>query len=509
MKVTSFTSPYLGRLSQFQAMIIICGLFAASIITFRYNGPLAAVAVSAAFLVVYFLSVEQALFLFLATTLLCPSTILWRFGNLDWNLSRIAFVLLVVIWILALSSKKIQLKRTPLDLAIVFFIGALFISIMVNGFHMNSDQFDRALKTFGYILLEWFALYYITATIPKNRQQIRKIFIIILFMVTIVAIVGIFEFITDIRIYEWVVKWLPGGDSMRPYISEYKVTNRTGGYLRGGILRIVSTTISPHEVGTLMAMSLPLALYFAAYARSVRNKYLWIIAIVAMVTALFLAVTRGAIIAAVVGLICLSLLSRKKFLRTAFLVVCAAILLTFIYIPALPNAFLSVSEPAAIAQDASVQDRTADWPQAVELLKGSELSGIGLAIVTEHQLDYGRTVSQQFKYTDNYYLATAVESGVLGLGALLLIWGAIFVFLTRRVRRADIRGNERRDLRIAILSSASAFMVMCFSFDALAFITVTKIFWIVVALGAALTLADRTEPVYNPSAFETGILPQI
>lgn len=442
---------------------------------------------------------DRALILFLAATLLWPQTLAWPVGPLLWGPSRIMFLALVLTWVFAWSKGWVALRNTPLDLPLLLFIAVLFISEVIISSGMTADQFSRSIKVIGFTLVEWFALYYIVTSIATSKKVIQKIIGIMIVLISIVALVGVIEYLTGVRVFEWLRLYLPGGESMRSNIHEQLLQKKLWAFYRGGIVRIVSTTISPHEVGTLMVMTLPLVIYFIAYVRSWRQRLPCMISLGLIVSALILSVTRGAMLASIIVILCISLFSKKGLLRATIILMAASVIIAITIFPNLSNVLMTVSSAGDISGDTSIYTRAEDWPEAFRLIQGHELTGLGPGLVSGQKLvGYGTSVSQSFKSTDNFYLSTFAETGILGIASLIFILSSIFAILIRRRRlSASDSGDEVYDLQIALLSSSVGFMFMSFTFSAFNFMTVTKYFWVIVGLGMALVLVTKKNSERN------------
>ncbi|MBI5870712.1 MAG: O-antigen ligase family protein [Actinobacteria bacterium] len=464
-------------------------VFIAAIPVALVMGPAAIIPIGLLAIIIPYWTPERSLAVFLAATLLTPSRYSWTVGPIDWGLSRLLFVAMVIGCTIAWSRGEFRLRKTPMDTAIFLFVTAMLCSFAFNSLGMTSDQFLRAAKTFGFSVVEWFILFYLVANIPKDWRQLRRFVVLICALVSIVGAVGIIEYATSFRFFEWLLRYLP---PVTPLATGGSIFPSVEILTREDIIRVISTTISPHEVGLMAAMTLPLVLYFLAYAKKSRKQMaLPLIALALIAAALLLTVTRGAVLASVGAVLCLSILSNKPLLRAGIVIMASAALLSFALVPSLVGAVLDVSKPETLTKDSAVESRTEDWPQAFLLLEGHELSGIGLGKVTGHTLPYGRGVSESFIYTDNYYLGAIVEMGALGICSIALMWFGFFTVFTRRRRLPGEFGNEVHDLRIAILSSGVAFMIMCATFDALSFTTVAKFFWLTMGLGIALARIEK------------------
>lgn len=434
-----------------------------------------------------YLTLDRALYAFLIATLLWPYTMGWQVGPLQWGPSRLLFVALVLTFAMFWSKREVRPKSTPLDMALLIFLAALLGSFAINSGHLTGNQLGISLKAVSSIAVEWFVLYYIAASIPRDFFQVRRIVGVITGIVFLVAAVGVIEYFIGFRVYEWLRPHIPGGAAMQSNLHEIDMQRAAYSTVRGGIARIVSTTVSFQEVGTLMAMTIPLLSYFLAYAKNRIQLWASITGLVFVVSALLLSVTRGAILAAAVAVVFQSLASRKEMLRSGILIAAGAAILALIFFPKLSGAVSSVTAPDVVTEEKNVQVRLEDWPYAISLIRDNELLGVGPGLVFKQQLGYGtEDLPYSFMVLDNYYLALAVEAGFMGIGSLLLIWGAIAWVLLKRRRLPADAGWEVRDFRVAFFSSVLAFMVLCLTFDAMSLMTLAKFFWVIVGLGVAL-----------------------
>jgi O-antigen ligase len=112
---------------------------------------------------------------------------------------------------------------------------------------------------------------------------------------------------------------------------------------------------------------------------------------------------------------------------------------------------------------------------------------------------FGTFIPQQFFFLDNQYLGTIVETGYLGLVALLgfflLSWGA-----ARRVRRCSI-GASQRDLAQALAAAVAVVAIGFTMFDGLGFPTIDGVIFVVVGcIGALWRLSADERPVRSPAS---------
>ena len=351
------------------ALVLSASFFLFAILAEFYVSPFLALAIGLAGVLASYFTLERSLLFFLIGTLLWPYTMGWNVGPLQWGPSRTLFVLMIFVWILALVRGTVTLHRTPLDLALLLFVTVMIISSMISAPHELSDQVNGALKTLGYTTVEWILLFYLVSTIPSKWQQVRKYMMYISVIVSIVALVGILEFLTGIRFYEWLRPMIPGGENMKSNIHEAGLQLGLSSLVRGGISRIVSTTISFQEVGTLMAMAVPLILYFLAYSLTLKQNFYWLVSLAMVIGALFLSVTRGAFLATAVAVLIMSILSKKYLLRCSIVFMIPVILVTFLAFPNLFFADESVSAPGI--NEITIKSRLKTWQEGASFEAGN------------------------------------------------------------------------------------------------------------------------------------------
>lgn len=472
-KLKTLGSPYL----------ISTAYIIAALIGAVYVDPLLSLALGAFAIGCTVWNLDLAIRVFLAVTLLVPSTFSWRFGLFDIGPARIMLIFFIFTWIYYWKKGKVQISRTPYDLVVLLILFAMLMSFSVNSITMNDSQFNQAIKAIFVTVVEWFVLFYFVSGMFNSFERIKKITAFITVLIGIVAVVAITESIFGIRPYDWIATHLPAL-SLTP---EKLLQTGTEDLLRGGVIRVVSTTTSPHEVGLLMAMGAPIAIYMLSIAKKLNEKVAWLIILGVIATGLSVTVTRGAYLAIIAVVACVTVLSRNSYIRLNiyyFFIFGAIIVLL---VPNMKSTIGGVLLFGFTGDDASSKARSEDWPQAQALLKENELLGIGTGKVLGHQLDYGNTVKRSFFWTDNYFLAWLTETGIIGLASLSFMWLTIGITLARGKKIMGILGEKIHDLRIAYFATAIAFFIMCLTFDAFAFINVAKIFWVILGLAAALS----------------------
>lgn len=252
---------------------------------------------------------------------------------------------------------------------------------------------------------------------------------------------------------------------------------------RGGLNRVAGTAIHPIELGVVAAMLLPLALHLALHDTTRRALRLTPLALIAV--AVPASVSRSAILGATTSLgifLVLQPASRRVVGLALTPVVAAAVFFTTPGLVSTLGSFFGAG-----TSDPSVATRVDDYPFVEALVRTAPWLGQG-----------GGTFlpKDAFEILDNQYLKTAVELGLLGEVALLLLM-AVPVLTALAVRRRT-EDPELRTLLAALAGSSAAGALCCLFFDGFSFPMFTCVHALV--LGLIGWARVRTPPLPLPTA---------
>jgi O-antigen ligase len=157
-----------------------------------------------------------------------------------------------------------------------------------------------------------------------------------------------------------------------------------------------------------------------------------------------------------------------------------------------PEGGLVANQSTSVGQ--AGQGRVADLGPALDAFAQRPLFGQGFATrPTASGAEPAETIdpltaSLDGQILDNQWLGMLLETGILGVAALLwLVLAASVAFGKKARHRSDTRGL----MLLSIAASVSAFGVGMFFFDAFAFVQVTLLFFVLLALGASAVLLDN------------------
>jgi O-antigen ligase len=144
----------------------------------------------------------------------------------------------------------------------------------------------------------------------------------------------------------------------------------------------------------------------------------------------------------------------------------------------LPEGGVIAEQQRDVGGDCDASGRVADVGPTLAQVSRQPLLGIG----------YGtRVVVGEKKNAcilDSQVLSTLLETGIIGL----LAWIWFFARFVRRLGRSARRRTVEGDLGVALAASVTAFAVGMFTYDALGFIQVTFLLFLLMGLGAAVLM---------------------
>jgi len=289
----------------------------------------------------------------------------------------------------------------------------------------------------------WLAVLLFAADAIDRPDRLNTMLGRIVTGVTAMAAVGIAEFATGLDVAKYIV--IPGFSIQ---------TAPTSVDTRLGFNRPAATAAHPLELATVLAIGLPIALHRARFAPPHLRLRRWV-QVGVIGACLPLTISRAAILGlAVVFLVMLPTWPRRH-RRYVYAGLVAAVLGIFVVVPRLISTFLSLF--AGSGATASTASRTNAYGSAAAYIAHNPWLGRG----------FGTFLPQTYFFTDNQYLSTLIETGIIGLLALM----ALFVtgwFVGRSAYHAAVH-PEARDLAQSLVASVAAAGVAFATFDALSF----------------------------------------
>ncbi len=222
---------------------------------------------------------------------------------------------------------------------------------------------------------------------------------------------------------------------------------------RDGFNRPAGTALHPIEFGIVLTMVVPLAIHFAMADRHRPRLRRWY-PVLALAFAIPISISRSAIVCTVVGLAFLLPTWSRSQRRRAYAALGALLVAVFVTIPGMLGTLVGLF--SGIGSDSSALSRTGSYALAWEFIARTPFFGRGF-----------QTFLPNYRILDNQYLLITIETGVIGLGAMLWLFlsGTLTGVRTRR-RSAD---PAVRGLAQALAASIAACGCGFALFDALSF----------------------------------------
>ena len=251
---------------------------------------------------------------------------------------------------------------------------------------------------------------------------------------------------------------------------------------RSGLTRPSGTSTHPIEYGVVLTMVLPIAITFAM--KSPTRRWLYRAFLCAIAVAVFLSISRSAMLCAGVALLVLAASWSAAARLRALVAMLAVAVLVYLTVPGMLGTITRLF--TGVTDDASVSSRTGSYELAGHFISNSPLLGRGFG-----------TFLPKYWILDNGYLGLLIEAGVVGLGGLLILF-ATAATAARRARRMAIDEFDR-GLSQALLASIAAGACSLAFFDTFAFPQSAGCIFLILGMAGAmrrLTLAEaRTDEV--------------
>ncbi|MFC6079691.1 O-antigen ligase family protein [Sphaerisporangium aureirubrum] len=388
--------------------------------------------------------------------------------------SMTAVMLLVWYLLSTLSPRWTPLRgRQPVRAVIVFFalaVLASYVAAMTRP--VSAEELNAA--DLGLVLVAgWAGIALVTADGINDMDRLETLRHRIVLGATFPAGVAMVQFFTGIEITQYLA--LPG-----------LVENGAGVlFEREGFFRPSGTATHPIELGVVLAAILPLALHGAIFCRDpqARRKRWIMVALIA--TALPMSVSRSAILGLFVAMIVLLPTWKPEWRLRAILIFGVASIVMRVMIPGLIGTVLNLI--SVIGADENSTTRTGDYDAVVQAVSQRPLFGQGFATY----------LPRIYRVIDNQYLMSALETGLVGVAALLVFLLAGWV-LARRARKAATSEETRHMAQCFAASSAVAIFGFG-TFDAFSFPMIANVMFLLLGCTGALWRLQTQTPTHPPT----------
>jgi hypothetical protein len=379
-----------------------------------------------------------------------------------------------------LADPRVRLRKSGLEAPFVLVGIAIIGSLLTNPERVSSlsGEVEKSLIFFA----SFFIVFYL---IVSSIRQFRDVEIVVKWLVATAAVVGFFALIeqrTAYNVFNHLASFLPlrlDPQGLPPVDS------------RGGRLRVAASAAHPIELGSTLALVVPLALYLVATTRQLR----WGLAGVLIAVAMFSTGSRTAVIMLLVVVITLVRYRPREMKRLWPALLPLLLVIHF----AAPGTIGSLKQSFFPEGGLIAEQQNAPVGHARLSTLGPTLSNewaphpiFGLGFATRVTTPTVEVPEPNAPILDNQWLGILAETGLAGA----IAFGWMFVRYLRRTGAA-IRSDrtQRGGLLLATSASVAAYAVGMLTFDAFSFNQVTFLLFIILGLGCSARRAQEGDAV--------------
>jgi O-antigen ligase len=369
--------------------------------------------------------------------------------NTSADIGRPAVVLCVLMfcwWVASRCHPRLaMLGPQPIRWAVLIYLLSVFASYAVGyergltGMEANAADRDLiAIAAFVGVML-------LAADGLSNWNRLRVVLHVFVWCSAFMAIVGVLQEILPINVVEYMS--IPGLRTLSVVPLQ----------ARGSGVRVPSTTTHYLELSGTLALAWPIAIHLMTFARTVRQRRRYLLATLLITLGILETISRSGIVAIVIGaLILMPLWSWRKRYNTVVLGVGMFGVLSAVT-PSLARTLFNMFADANL--DPSITARTDRYQMVGYFFAQRPWLGRGT----------GTWVPPMYQYLDNQWFRTALESGLVGVGALATLHLTALGLAAIAFRRSN--NAEDRHLCLALVAVQVIAMFTAYTFDVLSYST--------------------------------------
>ena len=387
------------------------------------------------------------------------------------ELYRIAVALVLLVWFASLLvDPGVRLRRTPLDAPVALIVAASLGSVLVNVGRV-APLASAVLKGVT-LFLSFIIFFYFVSSVVSNVAGVLVVTKFIVVGVSIVAFFAVIEQRTGFNLFDHL-------RSVLPFLQFQGSITAS----RFGLIRAAGSADHPIALGVLFAMCIPPGV---ALARSL--SWVWWIPTFVTLIGIMATASRTPILAISVAAVVLLWLRPRDILPLLPLLLPMVIIVKLaapgsiatvksLFFPP-PGESLIASQKTLAGDPTLISGRANLWPRIVD---GMRRPMLGQGVGTRQTGDTNPLRNSPI--LDNQWLGLFLDVGLLGLAG----WFWLIVRVVRRLAHvARTRGSPEGMLAAAFAASIAGFAVAMTTYDSLAFVQETFVFWTILALSATL-----------------------
>lgn len=351
-------------------------------------------------------------------------------------------------WLVFRKQKPYSLS--PMDLPLVFFFGFGIFLLLV-----NSPDMIIGIEGFRAVL-EYMIWFFVIVQLLKTPKGARNLLYIIILVGGLLSFDGLRQYIFNVPMPK---NWVD--------LSEMS-------FIR---TRVYSIMGNPNALASLMVLLIPPCFSLILFEKNTYKKLIFGLFTLTMTATLVFTFTRAAWIGFVAAIFIFVLLKDKRLLLPALFATAVLGVLVVIFMPSVANRVLYLLSPDYLASSA-VGGRIFRWNLGIEKLMenlwlGTGFGRFGGAVAANHGI-------RDTVYMDNYYLKIAVETGLLGITAFVLLIGSLIVWCLRAIR--NLKKSPYVNLVQGIFAGMCGLLIHAFAENVFEVPSVNTYFWIMAGI---------------------------
>ncbi len=348
------------------------------------------------------------------------------------------------------TDKNFKLVTNPLNIFVVFFLGASFFGCI------NSFNFMSSAKIF-FIYFSFIMFYFVITNSVTSYKKWKALVVSFICSAALVALYGVMQnFLGVSSTASWVDEEM---------FSSIKV-------------RVYSTFGNPNVLGEFLVIMIPTSLALIWGSKKQGHKMIYTMVMLVMCACMVFTWSRGAWLGVFLAVVMFFFIMDKRWTLAG--------IVGIFFIPvllgsnsAIANRLLSIGN----TEDTSTAYRVSIWMASVSLIKKFWLSGIGLGSDSFTMIypKFALAGANFALHSHNLFLQICVEMGIIGITSFI----ALLVAYVRQAYSLVVYKNRSRFASIAVIAMASGvlgYMLQGLTDNVWYNYRMVFIFWTIIAL---------------------------
>jgi hypothetical protein len=366
---------------------------------------------------------------------------------------RFLIPMMAVIWLAAMfaGSAKVRptLRSTLVMKALIVFLAVVAASLVVNLSGLVARaELTTAVKQ-STLVASYAAFFYLSVTILR-AGELRNFTTLIIALATICSACVIVEYVSGFNVLYWITDHLiPSTVPVNP-----PPLTTSGGR---------RAAVGPASIGLTTAAMLAMALPFAVvrFAGAGGRRRIMYAAISALIIVGGLATLKKTAVALPIAGILTLAVYRPRTLPLTMLLSGTLLVAVVVAVPSLTTSYANQLSSSTLLSSDSSQSRTTTLAVEKADIQTRPFLGRG----------FGSFSAAKYRFTDDQYLLTTIETGFIGLAAYIAVFLAAFATAHRAYRTGRRRHvpDSTSAISLACIGAIVSYIVANALFDSLAF----------------------------------------